>query len=153
MRRFLALALIGIVAFIVIVMVWTSSPTVLLTLSREQAIERAALGATVNGERMWTRVESKLVTYREWTRLLHGLPAGSLGYQDTMDPDALFWIVAYLGPLVPIETPSYRCDWVIQIYAADERAPATYGASMCGKGAWQWGFAVLPDRSWWRLGA
>jgi hypothetical protein len=153
-RRLLPLALlVGVVIPLVLVLVWTSSPTVPLTLSRNQAIERAALDATVKGELLWTRVESKLVTYREWTRVLHLPPSGSRGHKDTMDPDALYWIVAYLGPLAPVESPSYRCDWVIRVFAADGRAPETFGASMCGKGGWQWGFAVLPDHSWWRLGA
>jgi hypothetical protein len=40
-----------------------SSPTVPLVLSRQQAIERAAPAATVNGKVAWTRVESKLITY------------------------------------------------------------------------------------------
>ena len=131
-----------------LLLVWTSSPNVPLTLTRREAIERASVDATVGGRVMWTRVESKLATYREWTRLLHMPPTGD---EDPLNPDALFWVVAYVGLLATVDTPAYRCEWVIRVFAADGRTPATYGASTCGQGGWQWPFALLPDRAWWRL--
>jgi hypothetical protein len=140
----LSAVLLGAIAFFA----WTSSPTVPLTLTRQEAIDRAAVDATVEGQVAWTRVESKLVTYAEWRRVFS---APSSHAKDTINPEALFWIVAYLGRLVPVESPSYRCDWVIRVFPADERVPATFGASMCGQGGWQWEFAVLPDHSWARL--
>jgi hypothetical protein len=149
-RKFLVLVLGSLAALVVGFMVWSSSPAIPLTLSRQQAVEQAAVDATVKNEIAWTRVESKLVTYREWTRVI-GIPTSGRGAREEMNPDALFWVVAYLGPLVSMEGPGYRCDWVLRVFAADQRAPATYGASMCGMGGWRWEFAVLPDRSWWRL--
>jgi hypothetical protein len=56
---------LALVAATIIYMVWSSSPTVPLTLTRQQAIARAATDATVSGKVVWTEVESKLVTYGE----------------------------------------------------------------------------------------
>jgi hypothetical protein len=141
-------ALSAILLTAAIFLIWTSSPTVPLTLTRQQAVDRAAVDATVDGQVGWTRTESKLVTYAEWRRLFS---APSSHVKDDTNPDALFWMVAYLGRLVPFESASYHCEWVIRVFAADARVPATFGSSMCGQGGWQWEFVVLPDHSWWRL--
>ena len=148
MRRFLLVVLSAVLFVALAFFIWTSSPIVPLTLTRQQAVDRAAVDATVDGQVTWTRVDSKLVTYGEWRRLFS---LSSSHAKDDTNPDALFWVVAYLGRLIPFESPSYHCDWVIRVFAADERAPATFGASMCGQGGWQWEFVVLPDRSWFRL--
>jgi hypothetical protein len=147
LRRLVLVALSVLLLACVIFFIWTSSPSVPLTLTRQQAIDRAAVDATVDGSVTWTRVESKLVTYAEWRRLF-SIPTVAA---DTTNPDSLFWIVAYLGRLVPVESLSYHCDWVMRVFAADERAPATFGASTCGQGGWQWDFVFLPDHSWGRL--
>lgn len=150
MRKSLIAAL-AVVSAIAMYMVWTSSPTVPLTLARQEAIDRAAVDATVDGRVAWTRLESKLVTYREWQGPF-GL-SGGLGYPDTRDPDTLYWAVAYLGPMTAMDSPSYRCQWVVRIFAADRRAPdPDDGADVCGQGGWRFEFALLPDRSWWRPG-
>jgi len=147
-RRFLLVLLSAVLFVALAFFIWTSSPIVPLTLTRQQGVDRAAVDATVDGQVTWTRVDSKLVTYGEWRRLFS---SPSSHAKDDTNPDALFWVVAYLGRLIPFESPSYHCDWVIRVFAADERAPATFGASMCGQGGWQWKFVVLPDRSWFRL--
>ena len=146
MRKLLFVPL-ALVAAIAILMVWSSSPTVPLTLTRQQAIARAATDATVRGKVVWTLVGSKLVTYGEWYRLFGLTP--SLGYVDTTDPDALVWVVAYLGPMVSV-SPDY-CEWAVRAFRADGRIVSDWGASLCGKGRWPSGFDLLPDRSWFRL--
>jgi hypothetical protein len=138
---------LALVAAITILMVWSSSPTVPLTLTREQAIARAATDATVRGKVVWTQVESKLVTYGEWDRLFGLTP--SFGYVDTTDRDALVWVVAYLGPMVSM-SPDY-CEWAVRAFRADGRIVTDWGASSCGKGQRPSGFDLLPDRSWFRL--
>ncbi len=140
---FVPLALVAAIIYVV----WSSSPTVPLTLTRQQAIARAATDATVSGEVRWTQVESKLVTYREWNRLSPFTP--TFGYVDTTDPDSLVWVVAYLGPMVSV-SPDY-CEWVVRAFRADSRIATDWGASQCGKGQWPSGFDLLPDRSWFRL--
>jgi len=47
---------LALVAAVTVYMVWSSSPTVPLTLTRQQAIERAAPDATVSGRVAWTQV-------------------------------------------------------------------------------------------------
>jgi hypothetical protein len=142
--RFLLALLLALLLF----MGWTSSPTVSLALTRQQAVARAAVDATVHGQVAWSRVESKLVTYREWNGMLIPRVPG-FGASDVPNPDALYWVVAYLGPLTPVSAD--YCEWVIRVFAADERAPSPdYGASTCGRGGWQWSFSVLPDHSWFR---
>lgn len=147
MRRRVILLAAGVIALSAVTyMVSTSSPTIALTLTRDAAIARAAVGAAVEGRPTWSRVESKLITYREWTRVL-----GSTYWSDpSISPDALFWVISYLGRLPEFESPTYQCEWVIRVFAAD-RAPREFGATMCGQGGWRWEFAVLADRAWWRL--
>jgi hypothetical protein len=147
MRRFLLVVLSPLLLAGVVFFIWTSSPTVALTLTRQQAIDRAAVDATVDGQITWTRMESKLVRYAEWRELISVPTYG----EDTTNPDSLFWVVAYLGRFVPIESATYQCQWVMRVFAADGRAPETFGASMCGQGGWQWDFVLLPDHSWGRL--
>lgn len=113
MRKLLFLPL-ALVAAITIYMVWTSSPTVPLTLTRQQAIARAATDATVSGEVCWTQVESKLVTYREWNR--PSAFKATRGYVDNTDPDSLVWVVAYLGSMVSV---SPDCEWLVRAVRAD----------------------------------
>jgi hypothetical protein len=138
---------LAIAAAITIYMVWSSSPTVPLTLTRQRAIARAATDATVSGNVLWTRVESKLVTYGEWDRVF-GLTAGR-GYVDTTDRDALVWVVAYVGPMLSVSVD--YCEWAMRAFRADSRIASDWGASSCGPGQRPWGFALLPDRSWFRL--
>jgi len=138
---------IAVVVLVTIYMTWTSSPSVPLALTREQAIARAAPDATTNGRVAWTQIESKLVTYGDWQRSF-GLTPG-LGYLDTTDRDALIWVVAYIGPMVSV-SPDY-CEWVVRAFSADRRLPVEWGAAQCGKGHWPSGLDFLPDRSWFRL--
>lgn len=130
------------------IMVWSSSPTVPLTLTRQQAIARAATDATVNGKVGWTQVESKLVTYGEWDRVF-GITPG-LGYVDTTDRNALIWVVSYVGPMV--STGANYCEWAVRAFRADSRIATDWGASLCGPGQRPSVFDLLPDRSWFRLG-
>jgi hypothetical protein len=146
MRKLLFVPLV-LVAAITISVVWSSSPTVPLTLTRQQAIARAATDATVSGTVVWTQIESKLVTYGEWDRVFGFTPG--LGYVDTTDRDALVWVVAYLGPMVSI-SPDY-CEWAVRAFRADSSIASDWGGSSCGKGQWPSGFDLLPDRSWFRL--
>ena len=81
----------ALVIAVAVYLVWSSSPTVPLTLTRQQAIERAAPEATLSGRTVWTGVESKLLRCREWN-LLAPFTWG-LGYVDTTDQDALVWVV------------------------------------------------------------
>jgi hypothetical protein len=138
---------LALVAAIIISVVWSSSPTVALTLTRQQAIARAATDATVSGKVVWTQVETKLVTYGEWDRVF-GLTHGR-GSADTMDRDALVWVVAYLGPMVSMSAD--YCEWAVRAFRADSRIATDWGASSCGKGQRPSGFYLLPDRSWFRL--
>jgi hypothetical protein len=138
---------LALVAAIIISMAWSSSPTVALTLTRQQAIARAATDATVSGKVVWTQVETKLVTYGEWDRVF-GLTPGR-GYVDTIDRDALVWVVAYLGPMVSMSVD--YCEWAVRAFRADSRIASDWGASSCGKGQRPSGFELLPDRSWFRL--
>jgi hypothetical protein len=124
-----------------------SSPTVPLVLSRQQAIERAAPAATVNGKVAWTRVESKLITYEQSRRLFGFTP--SLGYVDTTNPDALLWVVAYRGPMPSIGVG--YCSWALEAFPADGRMAPEWGATECGPDGWPLTFDLLPDLSWWRL--
>lgn len=146
MRKLLFVPL-ALAAGITIAMVWSSSPTVPLTLTREQAIARAATDATMNGNVRWTDVRSKLMTYGDFNRLFGWTPG--LGYVDTTDRDALVWVVAYAGPLVSIS--SDYCEWVLRAFRADDRIATDWGASSCGKGQRPSAFDLLPDRSWFRL--
>lgn len=146
MRKLLFVPL-TLVATISVYMVWSSSPTVPLTLTRQEAIERSALDATDSGRAAWTHVESKLVTYAEWGRMLGRTPG--LGQTDTTDPDALIWVVAYRGPMVSMSLD--YCEWAVRAFRADGRIASDWGASMCGKGQRPWGFDLLPDRGWFRL--
>jgi hypothetical protein len=140
------LLLLAFVAAITIYMVWSSSPTVPLTLTRGQAIARAAMDATVSGKVVWTQVESKLVTYGEARRLF---PFASGRSEDTTDQDALVWVVAYVGPMVSMSTD--YCDWAVRAFRADRRIASDWGASSCGPGQRPWGLGLLPDRSWFRF--
>ena len=146
MRKLLFVPL-GLVAAVTVYMVWSSSPTVPLTLTRRQAIERAAPDATVSGRVAWTHVESKLLTYAEWDRVFG--PRSGRGQIETTDPDALIWVVAYLGPMVSMSID--YCEWAVRAFRADGRIATDWGASMCGKGQRPWGFDLLPDRGWFRL--
>ena len=145
-RRLLFVPL-ALVAAITFSMVWSSSPTVPLTLTRQQAIARAASDATVSGKVAWTHVETKLVTYGEADRLFAITPG--LGYVDRTDRDALVWVVAYLGPMVSIGAD--YCEWAVRAFRADGRIASDWGASLCGNGQPPSGFDLLPDRSWFRL--
>ncbi len=145
-RKLLFVPLIFIAA-ITVCMVWSSSPTVPLILTRQQAIERAATDATVSGKLLWTHVESKLVRYGEWNRVFPF--TGTFGYVDTTDRDALVWLVAYFGPMGPTMSPN--CDWAIRAFRADGRIATDWGASLCGGGQLPSDFELLPDRSWFRL--
>ena len=146
MRKLLFVPL-ALVAAITISVVWSSSPTVALTLTREQAIARAATDATVSGKLVWTQVETKLVTYGEWDRVF-GVTPGR-GYVGTTDRDALVWVVAYLGPMVSMSAD--YCEWAVRAFRADSRIASDWGASSCGKGQRPSGFDLLPDRSLFRL--
>jgi hypothetical protein len=150
-RLLLLLLLVPLVAIVILTayMVWTSSPSMPLTTTREQAILRATPDATTNGKLAWTRVESKLVTYADLGRSFP-LPVGSFGYVDTTDRDALVWVVAYLGPMV---STGGHCEWVLRVFPADSRMPPDWSASECGRGHWPSGFDFLPDRSWFRADA
>jgi hypothetical protein len=145
MRKLLFVPL-ALVAAITVYLVWSSSPSVPLTVTRDQAIARAASDATVHGKIVWTRVESKLVTYGESHRLF-GTPG--LGYVDPTDPDALVWLVAYVGPMVSIGAD--YCEWVVRAFRADARIGTDWSASLCGKGQWPSDIDLFPDRSWFRL--
>lgn len=147
-RRIAAIAVTALVLAAVTWLVWTSSPSVPLTLARQEAIARAASGASVGGTPAWTRVESKLVTYGELGPLL--LTPG-LGLRDPTDPHALVWMVAYRGRLPAIESATYQCEWVIRAFPADHRLLESWEASLCGQGQWGWQFNLMPDRSWWRM--
>ena len=146
MRKLLFVPL-ALAAAITISVVWSSSPTVALTLTRQQAIARAATDATVRGRVVWTQVETKLVTYGEWDRVF-GLTLGG-SYVDTTDRDALVWVVAYLGPMLSMSVD--YCEWAVRAFRADSRIASDWGASSCGKGQRPSGFELLPDRSWFRL--
>jgi hypothetical protein len=145
--RRLVLVPLALVAAITFSMVWSSSPTVPLTLTRQQAIERAASDATVSGKVAWSHVETKLVTYGEADRLF-AMKTG-LDYVDSIDRDALIWVVAYRGPMVSIGAD--YCEWAVRALRADGRIASDWGASLCGKGQPPSGFDLLPDRSWFRL--
>jgi hypothetical protein len=145
MRKLLLVPL-ALVAAMTVYLVWSSSPSVPLTLTRDQAIARAATDATVHGKIAWTRVESKLVTYGE-SRRLFGLPG--LGYVDQTDPDALVWLVAYVGPMVSVGAD--YCEWTIRAFRADSRIGTDWSASLCGKGQRPSDIDLFPDRSWFRL--
>ena len=138
-----------LIAAVSIYGVWSSSPTVPLTLTRQQAIMRAAPEATVSGTITWTRVEAKLITYREWNMIAPFTPG--LGYVDTTDGGALVWVVAYRGPIVSV-SPDY-CEWSLLAFRADSRMSPDWSASECGKGQWPVTFDLLPDRTWLRLDA
>jgi hypothetical protein len=146
MRRFL-LVPVGLFVVLAGYLISSSSPTVPLMLSRQQAIERAAPAATVNGKVAWTRVESKLITYEQWRRLF-GLTPG-LGYVDTTNPDALLWLIAYRGPMPSISVD--YCSWALEAFPADGRMFHDWGATECGPDGWPLRFDLLPDLSWWRL--
>lgn len=146
MRKLLFVPLICVAA-IIVYMVWSSSPTVPLTLTREQAIARAAADATVGGNVAWTHVEPKLVTYAEWSRVLPLEP--SFGYVDTTDRDALVWVVAYFGTMDTTKSPN--CEWAIRAFRADGRIATDWSASLCGGGELPSAFETVPDRSWFRL--
>lgn len=146
MRKLLFVPLI-FVAGNIVYMVWSSSPTVPLTLTRQQAIARAATDATVSGKLAWIQVESKLVTYAEWSRILPLTP--SFAYVDTTDRDALVWVVAYFGPMDPTKGPN--CEWAIRAFRADGRIATDWSASLCGGGELPSAFETVPDRSWFRL--
>lgn len=145
-RVLVPLALIGAIS---LYGVWGSSPTIPLALTRQRAIARAAPEATVRGSIVWTQVESKLLTYREWNWLAPFTPG--LGYVDTTDKDALLWVVAYRGPMVS-SSPDY-CEWSLLAFPADSRISGDWRASVCSKGQWPATFNLLPDRSWLRLDA
>jgi hypothetical protein len=145
-RRFLLVPAVLLV-LIAGYLVWSSSPTVPLILSRQQAIERAALSAMVNGTVAWTRVESKLIRYEEWRRLF--APTPGLGYTDTTDANALLWVVAYRGPMPAISVD--YCVWAFEVFPADARMPRDWGATECGPEGWPMTFDLLPDLAWWRL--
>lgn len=146
MLRKLLLAPLALVAAITVYMVWSSSPTVPLTLTRQEAIERSAPDATFSGKVAWTQVESKLVTYGEAGDRLFRLTPG-FGYVDPTDRDALVWVVAYLGP----SRSASFCEWTVRAFRADGRIATDWGASLCGQGRWPSSFDLLADRSWFRL--
>jgi len=146
MRRLL-LVPVALLVVLAGYLISSSSPTVPLVMSRQQAIDRAASAATVNGTVAWTRVESKLITYEQWRRLF-GLTPG-LGYVDTTNPDALLWIVAYRGPMHSISVD--YCSWALETFPADGRMSRDWEARGCGPDGWPLTFDLLPDLSWWRL--
>lgn len=123
------IAVTALVLSAVTMRVLSSSPSVPLTLTRQEALARAA---TVSGAPAWTRVESKLVTYGELRPFL--LTPGLS--QDTTDPQTLVWLVAYRGRLPAIESATYQCEWVMRAFAADDRMLSTWEASLCGQGEW-----------------
>jgi hypothetical protein len=145
MRKLLFVPL-ALVAGITVYLVWSSSPSVPLTVTRDQAIARAASDATVQGNLAWTRVESKLVTYGEARRLFL---TPSLNFVDPTDPDALVWLVAYVGPMVSISAD--YCEWGVRAFRADARIGTDWSAKSCGKGHWPSDIDLFPDRSWFRL--
>ena len=142
-------SLVPVALFVVLAgyLISSSSPTVPLVLFRQQAIERAASAATVNGKVAWTRVESKLITYEQWRRLF-GLTPG-LGYVDTTNPDALLWLIAYRGPMSSISVD--YCAWALEAFPADGRMFHDWEAAECGPDGSSLTFDLLPDLSWWRL--
>ena len=146
MRKLLLVPLSLVVA-VVVYIVWSSSPNVPLVLSREDAIGRAAAEATRDGKRVWTRVESKLITYHEWNAIARITPG--LGYVDTTDPSALVWVVAYRGPMLSVSADF--CEWSMLAFRADDRITSDWSASECGQGERPRMFDLLPDRSWFRF--
>jgi len=141
--------LLSLVVVIVALTIWSSSPTVSLVLTREQAIARAAPDATLHGRLVWTHVDSKLITYREW----NGLASFTLGlgYSDPTDGDALVWVVSYDGPMLSVGADS--CEWTLLAFAADGRMPRDWRGSECGRGDRPSTFYMLVDRAWLRLDA
>jgi hypothetical protein len=83
------------------------------------------------------------VTYGE-SRRLFGTPG--LGYVDPTDPDALVWLVAYVGPMVSISAD--YCEWGVRAFRADARIGTDWSAASCGKGQWPSDIDLFPDRSW-----
>ena len=151
MRRLLAVPVTLAVA-LAMYLVWSSAPTVPLTLTREEALGRARQQDMSGGHVPWTRVESKLVTYRE-LRLVLGMPVfgGYRGDEPAPDPNALYWVVAYAA--APVPPPAYSCQWGEFAFAADDRGPTKqFSMSTCGEGSWRSEFDLLPDHAWWRLG-
>lgn len=151
MRRILIVPL-TLAALVAIYMVWSSAPTVPLTLTREEALSRARQRDMSGGHVPWTRVESKLATYRE-LRLILGMPVfgGNRGHEPVPDPDALYWVVAYAA--APVPPPAYACQWGELAFAADARGPSKeFSMSTCGEGSWRSEFDLLPDHAWWRFG-
>jgi hypothetical protein len=86
-----------------------------------------------------TRVEAKLVQYKDWERR----QGGSRSY--TMDPDTLVWVVAYVAPDITTRRGD-PCAWAISVSAARPLAPGDgVGVFQCGPGTWLAWFDQLVD--------
>jgi hypothetical protein len=86
-----------------------------------------------------TRVEAKLVQYKDWERR----QGGSRSY--TMDPDTLVWVVAYVAPDITTRRGD-PCAWAISVSAARPLAPGDgVGVFQCGPGTWPAWFDQLVD--------
>jgi hypothetical protein len=115
------------------------SPVSLLpTVSRQEAIDRVVLRPPGKPSTA-TRVEAKLVQYKDWERR----QGGSRSY--TMDPDTLVWVVAYVAPDITTRRGD-PCAWAISVSAARPLAPGDgVGVFQCGPGTWLAWFDQLVD--------
>jgi hypothetical protein len=110
------------------------------TVSRQEAIDRV-VSRPPGKPSTATRVEAKLVQYKEWERR----QGGSRSY--TTDPDTLVWVVAYVAPDITTRRGD-PCAWAISVSAARPLAPGdNVGVFQCGPGTWPAWFAQLVDLS------
>jgi hypothetical protein len=109
------------------------------TMSRREAIERAAPSTRAGKPSNYTRVEAKLVLYKHWESAMSG------GQSFTTDPDTLVWVVAYSGTGITTRRGDV-CAWGVSVFAARPLEPANgVGAFACGNDVWPKGFEQLVD--------
>jgi hypothetical protein len=109
------------------------------TVTRQQAIEHAAPTTRMGKPSTYTRVEAKLVLYKDWERVM------SNGKSFVTDPDTLVWVVAYTGTGITTRRGDI-CVWGVSVFAARPLEPENnVGVFACGTDAWPQAFDRLVD--------
>lgn len=108
------------------------------TVSRQEAMDRA-VPHPAGKPSPATRIEAKLVLYKDWERL----QGGSRSY--VTDPDTLVWVVAYVAPNITTRRGD-PCPWAVGVSAARPLEPGNnVGVFQCGPGTWPAWFDQLVD--------
>lgn len=109
------------------------------TVSRQDAIDGADRRPAGKASPA-TRIEAKLVLYKDWERL----QGGSRSY--VTDPDTLVWVVAYVAPNITTRRGEPCGGWAASVSAARPLDPGNnVGVFQCGPGTWPAWFDQLVD--------